>query len=537
MRLIQSGRAERIPHSSWGLGRDRTSTMNLLDEPVLSHSRGETVSLPGLFAAMARQEATGFPALRPHQRPAWHMFLVQLGALAISRAGFDHVPDDEATWRAALGALTSDHPDESPWRLATLDWSRPAFLQPPEVDGARWSPVRSPDDLDMLITSRNHDIKQNISSRASAEDWVYALVSLQTCEGYSGRGNYGIARMNGGSSSRPMLGLAPASAKDMSADPSVWWKRDVSILTRGRKHDPGSQVGRVGGPALLWCLDWPEGHQLNLLKLDPLFIEICRRVRLRESDGKLLAFRANSKAARIDAKAFKGNVGDPWSPIDKKHGKSFTLSGGEFNYKKLVELLFSGNWKRPLLSTPSEYENDEMLLIAEAFSRGNSKTEGFKSRVVAAPRQILSVFESETAATLSKAQMDDIKVFDVALRNALALVAARGDRTALKADHYRRGALARKRFDRAADKRFFPILWLRLAAIGQDKGTEQAHRKAFLTYLHCHAKKEFDTALASIPCPALLRPRAESRGRREFQSRVRAEFPELSEADGNNAAI
>ena len=260
--------------------------MNLLDDPILSHSGGETVSLPGLFAAMARKEATSFPGLRPHQRPAWHMFLVQLGALAISRAGFNRIPDDESTWRAALGALTADYPDESPWRLATLDWRKPAFLQPPEPDGSRWSLVTSPDSLDMLITSRNHDVKQHISRWASAEDWVYALVSLQTCEGYNGRGNYGIARMNGGSSSRPMLGLAPASAKDMSPAPSAWWKRDVTILTRKRKHDQASQVGRVGGPALLWCLDWPEGHQLNLLDLDPWFIEVCRRVRLTESDGK-----------------------------------------------------------------------------------------------------------------------------------------------------------------------------------------------------------------------------------------------------------
>ena len=228
-------------------------------------------------------------------------------------------------------------------------------------------------------------------------------------------------------------------------------------------------------------------------------------------------------------------MGDPWTPIDTRQGKSFTLGSGDFDYKKLVELLFSGNWERPLLSTPSDHEDGKMLLIAEAFSRGNSKTEGFKSRVVAAPRQSLSVFESETVATMSKAQMDEIKGFDVALRNALALVAAGGDRASLKADHYRRTALARKRFDRAADERFFPSLWRRVAAIGNDEVTEQAQRRAFLTYLLCHAQKEFDTALQSIPCAALLRPRAKSRGRREFDFQLRTKFPELFEAEEKHA--
>ena len=59
--------------------------MNLLVDPVLSVTAGGRVTLPGLFAAMAGGRARGFPALRPHQRPAWHMFLVQLGALAAWR--------------------------------------------------------------------------------------------------------------------------------------------------------------------------------------------------------------------------------------------------------------------------------------------------------------------------------------------------------------------------------------------------------------------------------------------------------------------
>jgi putative thioredoxin len=67
---------------------------NLLTELLIQTDRG-MLSLPGLLAAMARGEVAAFPALRPHQRPAWHMFLVQLAVLALSDAGATELPEDE----------------------------------------------------------------------------------------------------------------------------------------------------------------------------------------------------------------------------------------------------------------------------------------------------------------------------------------------------------------------------------------------------------------------------------------------------------
>ena len=183
--------------------------MNLLTDPLLTLSNGSKVSLPALFAAMAKGDVRGFPALRPHQRPAWHMFLVQLGALAFWGAKREDPPVDAADWRADLRRLTPDHPDDAPWRLVVKERDKPAFLQPPDPGGLRWAEVSTPDALDLLITSRNHDLKQSVARQANEEDWIFSLVSLQTSEGFGGRGNYGIARMNGGSSSRPMMGLAP----------------------------------------------------------------------------------------------------------------------------------------------------------------------------------------------------------------------------------------------------------------------------------------------------------------------------------------
>ena len=76
--------------------------MNLLTDPILTLSSGSKASLPTLFAAMARGEVHGFVALRPHQRPAWHMFLAQLGALAIWTTGHEEIPEDAESWGLGL---------------------------------------------------------------------------------------------------------------------------------------------------------------------------------------------------------------------------------------------------------------------------------------------------------------------------------------------------------------------------------------------------------------------------------------------------
>ena len=230
------------------------------------------------------------------------------------------------------------------------DQRKPGFLQPPDPGGLKWNTVETPDALDLLITARNHDLKQTVAKQATAEDWVFALVSLQTSAGFDGRGNYGIARMNGGSSSRPLLSLAAAQDKVLSIDLCAWWARDVGHLVAARKSGTPAKVGTVDGAALLWCYDWPEGHQLNLRLLDPWFVEVCRRVRLKDTDGAISALRSTSRAARIDAKASNGHVGDPWAPIHKTEGKSLTLGGGDFNYKRICELMFFGRLGKCLSS-------------------------------------------------------------------------------------------------------------------------------------------------------------------------------------------
>ena len=496
--------------------------MNLLSDPVFALPDGGKASLAAVFAAMGAGRLSAFASLRPHQRPAWHMFLVQLGALALWHANRADLPTDESAWRDALRALTADYPGDEPWRLVVGQRNSPGFMQPPDPGGLKWTDTPTPDALDMLITARNHDLKQSVARNASAEDWVFALVSLQTCEGYGGRYNQGIARMNGGSSSRPMLGLVPAADTDCSVHAGAHWQRDVRRLLARRATGEDAGPGKPGGASLLWLPSWPEGERLAASALDPWFIEVCRRVRLSVRNESVLAQCANSKDPRIDAKAYKGHVGDPWAPIHTTEGKSLTITSRGFDYRRLCDLLYSGDWEVPFLALPAADESHDMLLLAEAISRGNSKTDGFKSRVVPVPKRALRMLSTQTLGSLAKAQMHEIAGFDKALRNGLALMAAGGDRQALDKKHYGHTNPPRARFDRMADRLFFPSLWSRWAAT-HDADAAATAKVAFLRQLKAAADEVLKSSLPAMPCSAIFRDRAQARARRTYGGTLRSD--------------
>jgi CRISPR system Cascade subunit CasA len=469
------------------------------------------------------------------------MFLVQLAALGLHRAGIDVLPETEAEWAKVLRGMTPEFPNDEPWCLAVEDWSKPAFLQSPVPAGIILkTEISTPDSLDLLITSRNHDLKQRVASRAEPQDWVLSLISLQTGEGYGGAGNQGIARMNGGSSSRPLIGLAPISQQDgkfTSSRPGSWFRRDVSILMASRDDQVSEQsfrgYGAHGGLGLIWLAPWDEGQQLGLDQLDLWFIEVCRRVRLKLQYGQLCAQSGTSIAPRLSAKHWKGALGDPWAPVHVTEGKGFTLAGRSFDYTTLVDLLFSGDWTIPLLARQSTVDSptETLALVTEALSRGNSKTEGFKSRILPVGGKITRAISlgpsREKLQELARKQMEEIKQIDKALRDALALAAAGGKRESIRKEYYAHTSFARSSFDRAADEVFFEHLWARFEA--QDEGPVRVKSEAerFARVLYQRASVVFEDALPAIPCPSLFRPRAETRARGKFQSAVRFAFPEL----------
>src|SRR5690606_4677897 len=119
--------------------------------------------------------------------------------------------------------------------------------------------------------------------------------------------------MNGGFASRSYLMVAPEG---------LGWggriRHDIQTLLHNAAAFYQTTQGYLGGPrghGLLWLLPWDGDSQLDLKSLHPLFIEICRPIRLSVQDGVLLARMGTSKTTRINAKHALGNVGDPWLPL------------------------------------------------------------------------------------------------------------------------------------------------------------------------------------------------------------------------------
>jgi CRISPR system Cascade subunit CasA len=522
---------------------------NLLTDRLIQIETGDGVehaSLPEVLAALMADRVLCFPALRAHQVPAWHMFLAQLGAVACHRAGLAEPPHDAGTWERIVGALTrADFPGDEPWSLVVDDWSKPAFLQPPVPDGMRLKedkPLATPDALDMLITSRNHDLKQAVAATAEPDDWIFALVSLQTMEGFGGKNNYGIARMNKGSSSRVLMGLVPlkSGAVDIALRPGSWLKRDITQLLERRAKlidETPIPYRRSAGLDFTWMAPWQDGDQLALDQLDIWFIEVCRRVRLRASNNHINATVGNSSSERIRAKHLNGRVGDPWAPIHRTDETALTITeNGRFDYKRVVDLLLSGDWQLPALAEPSDAEADEAtnwLLVLAAIARGNSKTGGFQSRVLPLKGRIARRLgpKRQELHKIAREQTLEIKKLDAILRNALALAVARGDKEKINKETYTHTQPYRDRLDAVADRLFFAALWARFEA--EQNGTPddvERERQVFLTPLVDSARTLFEEGLSDMPCPSIHRPRAEARARNRFKGMLRNEktgFPNL----------
>ena len=509
---------------------------NLLTDPVIGTQPLGHLTLPGVLAALSRDEIESYPAMRPHQGMFWHMFCVQLAVMALKKR--NDIPKDEDTWRDLLRAMTPEHPDDAPWSLVVADWTKPAFMQPAVPDGVELKgEAPTPDALDILITAKNHDLKQSMAVHATAEDWLFALVTLQTGAGFDGSKNYGIARMNGGSSSRTLVGLAPiGKTRSAMPRPGAWFDRDVRILLNKNTgyQDLGFKTSE--GLGLTWLAPWSEGDQLQLSDLDQLFIEICRRMRLMSGNGCIVAKKGNSNATRINAKHLNGAIGDPWAPVHKTENKSLTIGeNGDFGYERIMDLMFSGNWKRPFLARPAGFEKPDsrLTLVTQALARGNSKTGGFRCRTIPVAGKVVTAFRNndirQEIHQIGKEQAKDVKEFSKILGHALVIAVARGDADRIKRDDYNYAKTAQSALDRHADMIFFPFLWRRLKEKNGDADGE------FIRDLWRVTQTIFERTLPTIPGGSLMRPKAEARARGVLHSRAMNAYSNFIKKDDNHA--
>jgi CRISPR system Cascade subunit CasA len=444
-----------------------TLQYSLLDEPLIRArliGGGQPVrySLPGLFVALACDEVRDFPALRPHQRHPWHAFLVQLAAMALHQAGQNQPFATEQEWREALLALTPEHPDGSAWCLLAPH-DKPAFMQAP-VPGGRvndWDKtLYAPDQLDMLVTSKNHDLKACRMRRAEPDDWVMGLISLQTQEGFLGAGNYGVSRMNGGFASRPAIGVVPKGNWGRR------WKRDVAALL-GHRTETVEHMGfcAKNGIGILWLPTWTGEGSLVFSSLDPFYIEICRRIRLilLGDSSSIGAIAKGSKAARVEAEDRKGITGDAWTPADIAVGKALTITSKGFDYQLSAELVFGSRFQRPLAQIlDATDDTDGIVLLAQGVTRGQGKTEGYhERRIPVSPkgRKLLMRKPSDLSATIAGERIDAISKIRGVLWTAVATLFDQGapkDRFSDSAKNKANGFI--KSFEQAEDARFFDEL-------------------------------------------------------------------------------
>ena len=129
------------------------------------------------------------------------------------RVGLNTPPETAEEWTGLIRGLTIDFPEDEPWQVAVENITKPALCSRRQRQRKRerlQDLVATPDELDMLVTSKNHDLKTSVAFRAGLDDWIFALITLQTMEGFGGAGNYGISRMNGGLGNRSAFSLAPS---------------------------------------------------------------------------------------------------------------------------------------------------------------------------------------------------------------------------------------------------------------------------------------------------------------------------------------
>ena len=495
---------------------------NLLDEQLLHYRSihaGERIAatLPELFVAMAQDTVRDFPALRPHQRHPWHAFLVQLAAIALHQAGRNEPFATAGEWRSALLTLTPDDPDGAAWCLVS-PVNRPAFMQAPVLAGldAKWELSSAVDELDVLKTSKNHDLKTRRMICASDEDWAFVLVSIQT-QSPSDSGSYKeSSRMDGGWGRRPGIGVVP---------PGYWgarWHRDLKILLIERNRTVETYGFDRAGLALLWLQPWDGlAHSaFQVFQLDPFYIEVTRRIRLLKSPEGIVAKTTTTPNARISS-INGGLTGDIWSPIDSdKDGKKvLTLRTNGFDYKTAADLVFPASYEfshAMQIQRGDQLEGLKMLMQSIAWGPKNTN-HGYHERHVAIGKKMATLLAAKKTSEvaqigeISKSRVQVVGEINWMLIKSLIVLFSKEAQTDISKkdpDGIKRNARDfAAPFEAQCDATFFPEL---IEEIEAEADTREAIRSRWLLTLADRAEQVLRTAFVAGPRSSHLRYRAQA---------------------------
>ena len=503
--------------------------LNLLDDPMITVRTPEGItkmSLPGVYAALAKNIVEDLVNLRPHQRHPLHSALCQIAAVAMVNASLTTAPDDAQQWREILSALTArEHPGQEPWRMTVPDITRPAFMQPPAASADGETEYRkhlaTPDAIDLTVGSKRHDVKDGVIKHAKPEHWLYALIACQTSSGFEGNGLYGISRMNGGLSNRHGFSLTPDTQ---------WGThivRDINLLAK--QHQ-----GRNVAQHLLWTRKWngaPE-EAITLDELQPmaLYVEACKRIRLIAGvEGVSHAVRATSKAGRIHAKASNGRTSDPWMITETD--KAVTVSNNGFGFREISRYLDPERYTLPELAELQTSDGDTAHLVARTLVRGQGRTEGYHEREIYLRSRMTGMLRNgngrRALAAEARRRVDYVSEVSSILRHAVKTYLQNGVSTGqTRNEHQKVIEDCGRRLQQAVDESFWESL--------QDGIESNDQNSARAEWVHRSLAPQASALLESVQktglCRAQDRFRAIAESTDLFRRRIRAskKLPELT---------
>ena len=279
-------------------------------------------------------------------------------------------------------------------------------------------------------------------------------------------------------------------------------------------------------PGRVLVLDGAPAEILLQDRIDPLYIEVCRRARLCSgADGQLHAVRTSSGAARIEGKALKGRTGDPWTPVNgSREGLPLTLSAGGFSYKRVTEYLI--DWSHPPLLKPTQSEQrsaEGMRLVARAMVRGQGKTEGYHERAIPIGHRFKSAMlrrdATQELGEIAKKRIEEVGKVQRILSHAIQVFSARGDADKVSPEHRILARSWLNRLDGIVDARFFEDLQEEFEADASER--PGIRNRWLLNDVVDYARTLLHDAADSLPCPTIHRYKARVNAEGLFEGRMR----------------
>ena len=395
----------------------------------------------------------------------------------------------------------------------------------------------TPDSIDILVSSKNHDIKQNIARTAEIDDWIFALVTVQTTSGFLGRGRYGAVRMNSGFGSRPALGLTPDGA---NAGHRIFHDIGQMLIHRDRNRRRGNPERReADGHALMWLEPLDRNTQHELKDLDPYFIEAAQRIRLMTARGRITADLASRQSTSISAKASQGNLGDHWTPIVKPDGKALSVPQNGWRSRVLMRVI--GDDTEVELPTAMTVEGCENVKRWRLVARGTAKkqggTQGYHERCdITFDREVVQMLRTEAGRQrihqAGRALDKSIAKITGRLRLALAIAAASGKSgNDLQNQHWTAAKRETAEFEAGIDRDFFPIL--ESMVLGPDNKTSTTFTDSVAASINELAEKVLETGIDRLAPSGWRRERARAQAIRTYRAKAK---PQAGDGGNTNDA-